>query len=356
MTCLVLSTPRASHSAFCGPVARTSSMQDPAAPRTQVKVEISLPEGAVAGDKLTFCSTTGSGGQVTTFSAVVPASKDGGVMKKISVTVPVPANFPPNQTLQISKLTLNGVPVTAPRPTPEQTAAQQAVQEQRTRLEAHFNRMAPSERCEMQIPVDTTPLRPAKAANVLQPLGFWRVPCRRYHLPAVSAWEGGKPHEVSQQRLVFLGSQWVVAVEMRRAPWKCYPAGKRATPGADAPETPPMTDGCDCELVAKLQRVPPVLGDTVLPPITIFAQVEFADRFSGWQRVSLSSGESHILDLGDRRSHHPLDLCAATPRATLCSLPSPRPALQSTLRALRRTGSLGKSASARSSSQSSRST
>ncbi|KOO27582.1 hypothetical protein Ctob_011940 [Chrysochromulina tobinii] len=109
-----------------------------------VKVEITLPEGANPGDKLTFC--TAYANTITNFSAAVPMSKDGGPMKKISVCVPVPVNFPPSGPLTITKLTLNGMPV--------------CFNEHRQRVEAHFNRVPPNERAEVALGFDTSPFRP----------------------------------------------------------------------------------------------------------------------------------------------------------------------------------------------------
>ena len=33
--------------------------------------------------------------------------------------------------------------------------------------------------------------------------------------------------------------------------------------------------------------------------------MEFADRWSSWQRVVLATGEEYVFDLGDRRAIHP---------------------------------------------------
>ena len=122
------------------------------------KLDIDLPPGAAPGDKITF-SINGPGGQMTTFSAVVPPPATLGMpMKKISVTVPVPASYgPAGQALQISKLFLEKqAPVPQPivRLTPEQREQATAMQEHRSRIEQHFNRTPSAERHEASTTLD----------------------------------------------------------------------------------------------------------------------------------------------------------------------------------------------------------
>jgi hypothetical protein len=72
----------------------------PAAAPGTVRLDIEVPDGANVGDRLTFNTAAGQ------FSLVVPQGAAPG--KKMMVTMPVPANFPPNQQLAISSLRING--------------------------------------------------------------------------------------------------------------------------------------------------------------------------------------------------------------------------------------------------------
>ena len=79
-----------------------------APPSHNQKLDIDLPPGAVPGDKLTF-TVTNRQGLATTFSAVVPPPAQLGLpMKKISVTVPVPAAYGIGTPLQVAKMFLGG--------------------------------------------------------------------------------------------------------------------------------------------------------------------------------------------------------------------------------------------------------
>ena len=72
----------------------------PAAAPGTVRLDIEVPDGANVGDRLTFNTAAGQ------FSLVVPQGAAPG--KKMMVTMPVPANFPPNLQLAISSLRING--------------------------------------------------------------------------------------------------------------------------------------------------------------------------------------------------------------------------------------------------------
>eukprot|EP00964_Phaeocystis_antarctica_P071561 scaffold43685_cov42-Phaeocystis_antarctica.AAC.1 len=69
-------------------------------PPGTVRLDIEVPEGANAGDRLTYSTAAGQ------FSLVLPLGAAPG--KKMMVTMPVPANFASNQPLTISELRING--------------------------------------------------------------------------------------------------------------------------------------------------------------------------------------------------------------------------------------------------------
>lgn len=71
-------------------------------PPGTVRLDIEVPEGANAGDRLTYSTAAGQ------FSLVLPAGAAPG--KMMIVTMPVPANFPtnPQQLVIVSGLHING--------------------------------------------------------------------------------------------------------------------------------------------------------------------------------------------------------------------------------------------------------
>ena len=87
----------------------SSDPEAAAAPPQQkwIKVDVAFPEGAAEGDNFEFTARTGFG-RCTTFRAVAPASKDGSLLRKIVVTVPVPIDYPDYAPLCILRLTHNG--------------------------------------------------------------------------------------------------------------------------------------------------------------------------------------------------------------------------------------------------------
>ena len=254
--------------------------------KKMIKADITLPEGAQPGDKLSFAMNVGPNGAPSNFSAVVPASSGGG--KLISVSVPVPDNWS-GATPIVSDLRLNGQPIArrsaapaaapAAPPAPELTGEQKflmtAQSECRARIDAHLNRFAPTERAEATIALDTSAYRPATRRKGSRRLGAWSVARTTYHVPAASSWPVGSTRELQRQRLHLSASSWSVALE-----GTCV-AHADDSEGSER----------DIELSAVLRRSPPEhAAHSMSGPLSVVAAVEWANRWSPWTKVSLLPG------------------------------------------------------------------
>ena len=245
-----------------------------AAPATQntVRLDIEVPEGANVGDRLTFNTDAGQ------FSLVVPPGAAPG--KKMMVTMPVPASFPPGKELTVSELRINGN-----LPMPKFSREQVNLQNQhRAALETHWCKFSQHERRQVPVAVELTAYKPSKEVVVLKPWGFWSLPTTLHHVPAAAEWAPRTPKPLSQSPFSFLGARWELSLD--------------ATPSE-------AQHGCtDIKWEVVLRRLKATEPGDSLSPISFWAHLELADRWSTWHRCMLAPGEEYVFDLGDRRDIH----------------------------------------------------
>ena len=130
--------------------------------------------------------------------------------------------------------------------------------------------------------------------------------------------------------------RWELEIVATPQPWGT-PEDAAAAP-APAPAAAPAAEGGssaasaaeprrELSFTIKLRRVrSPEPGET-LAPLSVWAHLELADRWSNWQRATLAPGEEFEYDLGDRRLIHTLRKwqVAALPSPTQPPPPPPPP-------------------------------
>ena len=243
-----------------------------AAPQSTVRLDIEVPEGANVGDRLTFNTDAGQ------FSLVVPPGATPG--KKMMVTMPVSASFPPGKELTVSELRINGN-----LPLPKFSREQLNLQNQhRAALETHWCKFAQHERRQVIVQVDVTNYKPSKEVVVLKPWGFWTLPTTIQHVPAAAEWAPRTSKPLSQSPFSFLGARWELSLD--------------ALPSE-------AEHGCvEIQWEVVLRRLKATEAGDSLSPISFWAHLELADRWSTWHRCMLAPGEEYVFDLGDRRDIH----------------------------------------------------
>ena len=244
------------------------------APATQssVRLDIEVPEGANVGDRLTFNTDAGQ------FSLVVPPGAAPG--KKMMVTMPVPASFPPDKELTVSELRINGN-----LPQPKFSREQLNLRNQHlAALETHWCKFAQHERRQVSVAVELTNYKPQKELVVLKPWGFWTLPTTLQHVPAAAEWEPRTPKSLSQSLFSFLGARWELSLD--------------ATPSE-------AQHGCtEIQWQVVLRRLKATEPGDSLSPISFWAHLELADRWSTWHKCTVAPGEAYVFDVGDRRDIH----------------------------------------------------
>lgn len=246
----------------------------PAPPQTVPRsLAVVVPESAKVGDRLSFHTPAGA------FTLTVPPGAMPG--KSMNVSLPIPVNFPMNQQLQLTNIRLNGEPI-PPKIPPELLAL---TNEHKARVDSHWGRFHNSERVRVRTLVELTPLKPSAKVTTESRLGFWKVPRTVFRVDDATNWERGVlPMKTENFR--FGGADFAMIVQARALPWRTSAAGGG------------VEEGNDAELQVVLRRGP---AEVPALPLVLFCTLEISDRWSAWQRVSLSGGEEFVYDLGDRR-------------------------------------------------------
>eukprot|EP00310_Coccolithus_braarudii_P018949 CAMPEP_0183338252 /NCGR_PEP_ID=MMETSP0164_2-20130417/5612_1 /TAXON_ID=221442 /ORGANISM="Coccolithus pelagicus ssp braarudi, Strain PLY182g" /LENGTH=314 /DNA_ID=CAMNT_0025508071 /DNA_START=6 /DNA_END=950 /DNA_ORIENTATION=- len=258
----------------------------PAAPPATGKLELEVPEGAVAGDRLQFHTIAGQ------FSLTVPAGATPG--KKMMVTMPVPSTFTPDQRLKVSALKINGTPV-LPKPSAEKL---ELAKLNKPWIEAHWGLFPPQQRLELKVHFELYEYLPSTEAMIQSQWGMWQVPRTMCQVDKARAWEPDRWVQMQRCEFQFAGVTWEMLLEGRAVPWVVNQVAVSASAEAE------KSTAHDVELCIVLKRgaQPADALPARSAPLTIWALLQFADRWSTWLRISLVPGESYEFDLGDRRS------------------------------------------------------
>uniref|UniRef100_A0A7S4ETE2 Uncharacterized protein n=1 Tax=Chrysotila carterae TaxID=13221 RepID=A0A7S4ETE2_CHRCT len=293
------------------------------------KLELEVPDGAVAGDRLHFHTQAGQ------FSLRVPSGAMPG--KRMMVTMPVSRPLPADSKLRVTRLHVNGQ-LQLPKATPEHSAL---LAMHRAGREAHWSRYAPSERSEIQALCNIADFVPAVESNVPQVWGLWPTKRQCCQVDKARSWEVGRWYPLHCHSFQFAGGDFELILAGAAVPWqvraaedsnvtrgKVEVAAVTVLAGSGSPGSAGVTAGAesgagvahDVELRVSLRRLSPeaagggradVKGERhgdergdergALP---LWLHLEVADRWSEWQRTSLGPNESFDFDLGDRRRLH----------------------------------------------------